>query len=416
MSDFCVYIHRRNHDGTAFYVGKGLKYRPYQKSGRSSWWHRIVNKYGYTVEIVIENLQEWAAFEIEKDLIAYYGRMDLGDGGLCNLSDGGEGASGCVPTKERLAQLSAQSSGLGNPKADRNVYTFFNTVTKEEITTTRYDFEKQYGIKVGSLFKRNLTAKNWCLKINLDKVENKNYFHDKTVYNFLHIDGDSFSGTMSAFRRKYRIEPKHLIYGKINFAKGWYLDNGVEKQTKEDRNVYTLYNSSTGEVFEGTRKDFKVKYNLAVDRLFCNNPSESSFGWSLRELPKRRKTFDKTIYRFFNEDKEYLFIGTRTDFNNKYDFCCDSLFRKDKSVQSKSYRGWYVLGDHATYRFFLYTLYHKESGVLFDGKRSVFTEKYPEVCQQVFAESCKTTYLGWKVIEKRQYTPYNTCISFDSVL
>ena len=55
---------------------------------------------------------EEAAFEEEKRLIALYGRLDLGTGTLCNLTDGGEGPSLSNTTKEKmgLARLGSKRS------------------------------------------------------------------------------------------------------------------------------------------------------------------------------------------------------------------------------------------------------------------------------------------------------------------
>lgn len=75
MKDYYVYIHRRAHDKAVFYVGKGCGYRAWSNL-RSEFWKRTVAKYGYEVEIVISGLQEWAAFEFEQSLIAYYGRRN----------------------------------------------------------------------------------------------------------------------------------------------------------------------------------------------------------------------------------------------------------------------------------------------------------------------------------------------------
>lgn len=95
-SGFYVYLHRKLTDGSVFYVGKGYLSRAWRDgpgSGRSVRWNRTVSKHGYSVDIYISGVQEWYAFEVEKELIAYYGRDRL-----CNLTDGGEGGSGIVIT------------------------------------------------------------------------------------------------------------------------------------------------------------------------------------------------------------------------------------------------------------------------------------------------------------------------------
>jgi len=110
--DFYVYIHRKQSNGEVFYVGKGKDKRAWLKSGRTEFWHRVVTKHGLVVEIVLSGLQEWYAFELETDLIALYGRKDLGEGCLINMADGGEGASGVIATDEARAKMSAARMGI----------------------------------------------------------------------------------------------------------------------------------------------------------------------------------------------------------------------------------------------------------------------------------------------------------------
>lgn len=104
-----VYIHRRNdiqddHE-SVFYVGIGTKKRIYQKLSRNKFWKHIVNKHGFTGTIVKDDLTWEEACIIEKELIKFYGRKDLGLGNLCNLTDGGEGQLGCYPSEETKEKM-----------------------------------------------------------------------------------------------------------------------------------------------------------------------------------------------------------------------------------------------------------------------------------------------------------------------
>jgi hypothetical protein len=104
--DFYVYLHRKATTGEVFYVGKGTGDRAWQTSPsrRGTYWSRVAGKHGVIVEIVAGNLQEWYAHELEADLIALYGRKDIGLGPLINLTDGGEGVSGRVLSEESAAR------------------------------------------------------------------------------------------------------------------------------------------------------------------------------------------------------------------------------------------------------------------------------------------------------------------------
>lgn len=92
MNNYVVYRHLKL-NGEIFYIGMGDPKRPYNRSGRSVYWHNIVNKHGRIVEILAENLSCEEAYILEIKLVAFYGRRDLNKGTLVNLTDGGEGSN-----------------------------------------------------------------------------------------------------------------------------------------------------------------------------------------------------------------------------------------------------------------------------------------------------------------------------------
>ncbi len=67
--DFYVYGHYRKDNGDLFYIGKGIVNRAWSKHGRNSYWHNIVRKHDYLVEILHDSLFEKDAFNKEKELI-----------------------------------------------------------------------------------------------------------------------------------------------------------------------------------------------------------------------------------------------------------------------------------------------------------------------------------------------------------
>ena len=87
-------------EGFPFYVGKGKGDR-YLYCGNNLYAQRIYNKAvaeGRRPEVLIYPCEsEEEAFFCEKELIALWGRLDLGTGCLCNHTDGGDGASGLSP-------------------------------------------------------------------------------------------------------------------------------------------------------------------------------------------------------------------------------------------------------------------------------------------------------------------------------
>ena len=110
-----VYQHIRKDTNEIFYVGIGKnKKRATAKTSRNYWWHNIVSKYGYTVEIIHDGLTEDAAKQYETYYIKKLGRKDLGLGELVNLTDGGEGRKNYIFTdnsRNAMSQIHTSISG-----------------------------------------------------------------------------------------------------------------------------------------------------------------------------------------------------------------------------------------------------------------------------------------------------------------
>ncbi len=92
--EYYVYVFLREDRYTPYYVGKGKGRRCYSNSRtipRPQDEGRIVK--------VKEGLTEEQSFKLEYTLIKFWGRKDQG-GVLHNMTDGGDGNSGWVPTEE----------------------------------------------------------------------------------------------------------------------------------------------------------------------------------------------------------------------------------------------------------------------------------------------------------------------------
>lgn len=101
-----LYRHIRLDKNEPFYIGIGKnEHRAYSKISRNKHWHNIIKK-GYEVEIILDDLTWEEACEKEKEFIALYGRKDLGNGSLCNWTDGGEGSLNCKHSEESKQKIS----------------------------------------------------------------------------------------------------------------------------------------------------------------------------------------------------------------------------------------------------------------------------------------------------------------------
>jgi hypothetical protein len=107
-----VYEHLRNDTNEVFYVGIGIdKGRAFDKFNRNKYWYNIVNKIGYTVNIVYEDIEHDEAKKIEILLIEKYGRKDLGLGNLVNMTDGGDGVLGLICSEETRHKIGKKHKG-----------------------------------------------------------------------------------------------------------------------------------------------------------------------------------------------------------------------------------------------------------------------------------------------------------------
>jgi hypothetical protein len=91
MNDYYVYlIHDRM--GDPVYVGKGRGRRAAWNGKRNAKIKALISFGGTLPPVKVrEGLTESEAYAIEKALVAFHGREDLGTGTLMNLCDGGAG-------------------------------------------------------------------------------------------------------------------------------------------------------------------------------------------------------------------------------------------------------------------------------------------------------------------------------------
>jgi hypothetical protein len=108
---FYVYLYLRK-DLTPYYVGKGKDIRAWTKMKRETQPPKDTSR----IVISEANLTEVGALAIERRLIRWYGRKDLGTGILRNKTDGGEGASGAVRSEETRRKMGQAKIGNQHSK------------------------------------------------------------------------------------------------------------------------------------------------------------------------------------------------------------------------------------------------------------------------------------------------------------
>lgn len=175
--------------GEVFYIGigktKNFK-RAYSKNNRNKWWKNIVSKYEFEVQILTKDLSEQDIKDLERALISWYGRRDLGKGTLVNLTDGGEGLKGFIQNEasksKRAEKIKTLYIGAGNPFYGKfhteNTKKHIGDVQKEFFTYLEGDINR---VSKSTPRKKSRTAINIITNIEFNSLREVAQYYNVSV-------------------------------------------------------------------------------------------------------------------------------------------------------------------------------------------------------------------------------------------
>jgi hypothetical protein len=276
-----VYLHRKKTEGTIFYVGMGEQDRAYTTHSRNKWWTNVYKKHDRVVDIVAKDLSIDDAYELEVFLISEIGRRDLGLGNLVNLDNGGEGASGHIPTASARRKLSKRMSKK-----------VINTETLEVLKSGTELLEK-YGIFRNGLNKQHPNS-DW---MRLEDYDNGKHLTEKWINRYKIKNGYIKIINTNTLDIFYSIEEAAKSIGK-----GSYKNNQSQYNRLSQKLKGSIKNNSDFMHYD----DYEKGVHLTKE-------------WITRKEKKisKREVSSKEI-EVYDFKKQVWFKTTTKDFRDKY--------------------------------------------------------------------------------------------------
>jgi hypothetical protein len=297
--EYFIYRHISMEPGTCkpivIYVGYGLhtknsttdRYlykRAYEKGKghRTQEWNEVVAQLGREVEIVMDNLTFNEAKKKEIELIALYGRADLGKGTLLNKTDGGQGSRNFKHTDEFKERSSRERTVSVETKLKNSIvyesngcWTWKGTITngipiifvkKRSHNAARFLYKEVNNITLTSNQHVHRNCDNsLCVNpehqgVHLAKgVRDKSVLKEDDVRTIKKLAYDGVQHNVIA--EMYNVPRTQITKIAIGYRWSWVVVEGIPNKLTSDyreKNKKSILCEQTGEVF-GCAKDASIK-------------------------------------------------------------------------------------------------------------------------------------------------------------
>lgn len=175
-----VYAHQRKDNGKCFYIGKGVGDRAFDTQKRNEHWERTARKYGFNTVILVDNISDEKALELEKSFIEQIGLENL-----TNIQEGGQGGWSHL-TKKSIQKRSKTLSE--RKRGDRECTLHMQTSAAQSNRA-----------KALSKAKKGKLCKN-VFSMHTDEIKEKAYSNRKKN---TYVDNTGFTGTLREMKERY---------------------------------------------------------------------------------------------------------------------------------------------------------------------------------------------------------------------
>jgi hypothetical protein len=214
-----VYRHRRLDNNSIFYIGIGLnKNRAYQIRSRNQLWKNIVSKTKYQIEIIVNEINYDDAKELEIFLINIYGRKDLHNGILCNMTDGGDGNTNMSDEVKKKISNSLKGKKQSEETKNKRKEVLKEVWKSQNLRDLKSKQTKELN-RLGLIGTKGMPSKKKGIKIsqeikNKTSIGLKKYYLNNKPHNFIDINDDIKQSIFKEYQNglvKFKLHKKYNL-------------------------------------------------------------------------------------------------------------------------------------------------------------------------------------------------------------